>query len=156
MATVRLLNMSLVVICDHGLPVRLRGHRIDVWWQGRENGPLMVLLAHLLTLNGDWSDARIRLIREIPDEAGRQPVAEAMASLLADARVDAEVQILVSSDPFTQVVHRHSADATMVFIGFFLPDKADAHQFQRNFQKILSSLPTTLLVCSSGKADLLA
>jgi hypothetical protein len=40
--------------------------------------------------------------------------------------------------------------------GFFLPGKADAHQFQRNFEKILSSLPTTLLVCSSGKADLLA
>ncbi len=156
MATVRLLNMSLVVICDHGLPARRRRHRIDVWWQGRENGPLMVLLAHLLTLNGDWSDARIRLIREIPDEAGRQPVAEAMASLLADARVDAEVQILVSTDPFIQVVHRHSADATMVFIGFFPPDKADAHQFQRNFEKILASLPTTLLICSSGKADLMA
>lgn len=114
-----------------------------------------MLLAHLLTLNGEWSNACIRMIREIPDEAGRQPVADAMERMLAEARVDAEVQIVVSTDPFTQVVHRHSADAAVVFIGFFLPNRADARQFQRNFNKILASLPTTLLVCSTAKCALL-
>ena len=34
--------------------------RVDLWWGGlQNNGDLMLLLAHLLTLNAEWNDARV-------------------------------------------------------------------------------------------------
>ncbi|MBW2709074.1 MAG: hypothetical protein JRD04_07300 [Deltaproteobacteria bacterium] len=36
--------------------------RIDVWWRDNRSGRLMLLLAHLITRNPAWEDARIRLM----------------------------------------------------------------------------------------------
>ncbi|MFQ5844964.1 MAG: amino acid permease, partial [Planctomycetota bacterium] len=38
---------------------------IDVWWRGRANGQLMLLLAHLLAQNAAWRGCRLRLLRVI-------------------------------------------------------------------------------------------
>ncbi|MBN1436425.1 MAG: amino acid permease [Sedimentisphaerales bacterium] len=154
--TIRLLGLNLVLVNDKGLPTNRLNRRIDIWWRGRENGFLMVLLAHLITLNYEWSDAKIRLLRLIENEQGRQPAAEALTELVNDARVNAEVQIIVSEDPFQGVVHRHSANASLVILGFNTPKEQAPRLFQDTFEAILDQLPTTLLVCSAGEADLLA
>jgi amino acid transporter len=152
----RLLNMSLVVVRDQGLPKKKGARRIDVWWRGRENGSLMVLLAHLLRLNWDWSEAHIRLLRLIDDEAGRDPSTKALQDLLTQARVKAEAQVLVSDAPFPEILHRHSSDASVVLLGFNVPEEDSAIAFQSYFENMLSELPTTLMVASSGEADLFA
>ncbi len=154
MNTARMLGISLIVLKDSGLPEK-RNKRIDVWWRGRENGSLMILLAHLLTLNWEWADAEIRLIRLIQDEAGRQPAGDALRELVEAARVDATVNVLVSEAPFTEVLKRHSKNASVVFLGFNVPEENAASQFQQSFEEMLSELPTTLIVCSSGEVDLL-
>jgi hypothetical protein len=154
--SVKLLGMSLLLLHDKGIPESQSDLRIDIWWRGRANGSLMVILGHLLTLNWQWSDAKIRLIRLIQDEAGRQPADQALRELVHDARVNAEVQILVSEDPFCEILHRHSRTASVVLLGFNVPDEKEAEEFHNNFENILSLLPTTLLVYSSGEADLLA
>jgi amino acid transporter len=150
----RLLGMSLVVVQDKGLPKGKGPRRIDVWWRGRENGSLMVLIAHLLTLNWDWSEATIRLLRLIDEEAGREPATAALQELVEQARVRAEVQVLVSDAPFPEILHRHSLDASVVLLGFNVPEEESALAFQSYFQDMISDLPTTLLVASSGEADL--
>ena len=86
----KLLGMSLILLKDEGLPKSRVNRRIDVWWRGRENGSLMVLLAHLMTLNWEWSNAKIRMLRLIQDEAGREPATQALHELVNAARVDAE------------------------------------------------------------------
>jgi hypothetical protein len=43
-----------------------------------------------------------------------------------------------------------------VLLGFKLTEENDADKFKKHFEQMLSGLPTTLLVCSSGEADLLA
>ena len=51
--TASLLNMSNVLVWDGGLPIsqpKKKG-KIDIWWRGKRNGSLMVILAHLLSLN---------------------------------------------------------------------------------------------------------
>lgn len=156
MNDVRLLGRSLIVVHDRGLPKETGKRRIDVWWRGRQNGSLMVLMAHLLTLNWNWSGTDIRLIRLIDDEAGRGPSTQALEELLIRARVQAEVQVLVSTAPFAEVLQRHSDDATVVFLGFNVPEASAALSFQSYFEKLMSGLPTTLLISSSGEADLLA
>jgi len=154
--SVLLLGMSLILLWDKGLPKARANRRIDIWWRGRENGSLMVLMAHLLTMNWGWSEANIRLLRLIEDEAGREPAAQALRELVDAARINAEVEILVSEAPFPEVIHRHSRDASVVLLGFNVPEESNAQVFQDYFEEMLSSLPTTLMVCSSGEADLLA
>ncbi|MFC1783235.1 amino acid permease [Planctomycetota bacterium] len=154
--SIRLLGLSVILFNDKGLPPNRTNRRIDIWWRGRENGFLMVLLAHLLTLNWEWSKAKIRLLRLIENEEGRQPATQALDEMVKAARVDAEVQIIVSEDTFREVVHRHSGNASTVMLGFNAPEEKEVQTFQDNFEAILSELPTTLLVCSAGEADLLA
>lgn len=152
---IRLLGMSLIVVRDKGVPGDgKQRRRIDVWWRGRENGSLMVLLAHLIKLNWDWAEAEIRLLRLIDDEAGRAPSTDALQVLLAQARVRGEVQVLVSESPFPEVLQRHSSDASVVILGFNVPEEETALRFQSNFEAMMADLPTTLLVASSGEADL--
>jgi amino acid transporter len=153
--TARRLGMSLIVLNDKGLPQGSFNRRIDVWWRGQENGSLMVLAAHLLTLNWEWSRAGIRLLRLIEDEAGRQPSKKALQHLVDSARVEAEVEVIISEDPLHKVLERHSSDASVVLLGFKVPEdrEEESYRFQMHFERILAGLPTTLLVSSSGEAD---
>jgi hypothetical protein len=117
---------------------------------------LILFLAHLLTLNWDWMDSKIRLLRLVQDEAGGEPSANALREPFDAARLNAQVSVLVSTAPFAKVMQRHSGDATVVFLGFNVPEEQEGRQFQHRFEEMMSGLPTTLLICSSGEADLLA
>lgn len=156
MNSVQILGMSLVVLKDRGLPLEIANRRIDIWWRGRKNGPLMLLLSHLLTLNWEWSNAEVRIFRLIQDEAGLQPATEALKQLIDAARIDAKTEVVVSKEPFHEVLKTHSKDASVVFIGFNVPEESEAWEFQQRYEEIIVDLPTTLMVCSSGKADLFA
>ncbi len=64
------LNMSTILLHDRGLPpAKIRRRGIDIWWRGKSNGSLMVILAYLLSLNRAWSQSSLRILRIIP-EAG--------------------------------------------------------------------------------------
>ena len=154
--SVHSLGMSLVLLKDNGLPETAKSRRIDIWWRGKDNGSLMVIASHLITLNYKWSGVRIRLLRMIQKEEGRGPATHALQELVNAARIEADVQIIVSESSFTDVLHRHSSDATAVFLGFMLPEEEEAGQFQSRYQEMLEGLPTTLLFCSSGEEDLMA
>jgi Solute carrier family 12 len=154
--SVKLMNKSLILVQDGGLHKVYGKRKIDVWWRGKENGSLMMLIVHLLTLNQEWSDASVRLLRHIQDEAGRDPATEALKHLLDAARVAGEATVIVSEDDFAEVLHRHSKDASVVLLGFNVPEISASSEFQRRFDALLEGLPTTLMVCSSGEADVLA
>ena len=150
------LGMSLILLKDNGLPENTNSRRIDIWWRGKANGSLMVIISHLLTLNYEWSEAKIRLLRLIQNEEGRAPATNALKKMVDSARIDAEAQVIVSESPYTEVLHRHSSDASVVFLGFMIPEEEDAEKFQAQYEGMLEGLPTTLLFCSSGEADLMA
>ena len=154
--SVQSLGMSLILLKDHGLPHTPYPRRIDIWWRGKENGSLMVIVSHLLTLNYEWRDAKIRLLRMIGHEEGREPATQALKEMIDKARIDADPQIIVTESPFTDVLHRHSSDASVVFLGFILPEEEEAVEFQSRYEEMLSNMPTALLFCSSGEADLMA
>jgi hypothetical protein len=154
--SLKLLNMSVIVVRDKGLPPQDGQRRIDVWWRGLANGSLMVLLTHLLTLNWAWADADIRLLRLIEEEAGREPSTKALRELLNQARLEAEVQVVVSTAPFPEVLQRHSADASVVVLGFNIPEEELSREFFAYFEEMTTGLPTTLMISSSGEADLFA
>ena len=153
---IRLLNKSVICVIGQKIPGPDEPKRIDIWWRGKENGSLMLILAHLLTENWEWGNASIRILREVSEEAGREPSHKAMAELAQAARIEAEVVVVVSRDPFAEVMPKYSRNATVVFLGFQPPDEDQALSFYEQQEKLVKDMPTTILVSSNGEADLLA
>ncbi len=90
---------------------------IDVWWSARANGSMMITLAHLMQSNRDWQEARIRILRIIRDEDGREAAEAGMADLLKDSRIEVEPVIVVSQDPPLESIARESARSAVTFVG---------------------------------------
>ena len=150
------MGMSLVVVADSGLPAPGKPRRIDIWWRGLQNGSLMLLLAHLLRLNWEWAHAQIRILRVVANEKGREPATQALTELIEAARIEARVDVVVSQEPFREVLRTHSFDAGVVLLGFIVPDAPDVTAFDATYRNMLAGLPTTMLISSTGDADLLA
>jgi len=149
------LRMSIVCVLEGELPWVRPSRRIDVWWRGMQNGSLMLILAYLLTLNGEWTHARIRILRVVEKEAGRKLATQALQELCNGARISADVEVVVSEKPFGEILREHSLDAAVVFLGFQVPDEGDMQAFPRRYTALAEGLPTTLLVYSSGEADVM-
>ncbi len=149
------LGKSVVIVVDKGLPaLPERQRRIDIWWRGQKNGSLMATLSYLLAQNWQWRDARIRIMRLIRDAAGRESSRQAIRSLVESARLPAEARVVVSTDPFETVLTSHSSKADVVFMGIQpLEEGQDPEQYFQQTTKILKHLPTTIMVHSSGEAD---
>ena len=146
----------LMNIAGRRLPQNDAG-RIDIWWRGFANGSLMLILAHLLTLNPTWRKIRIRILRITKTEAERQSAHDELRHLIEVSRIDAEIRILVSADPFSQTMRRESRDAAALFLGFVLPLETNALvTLFESTARALEGMPAAFLTCTSGAADLLA
>jgi amino acid transporter len=146
------LGLSQVILVDRGLPEQ--PERIDIWWRGRKNGSLMAILAYLLMHNWKWNRTRIRLITMLePDESTQH--AEAQLEKLVDAaRLDADFLVLPAGN-FGEQLKATSSDADLVMLGFRPPSDDRARVFHDEYSRFVDGLPTTLMVCSTGDADLL-
>ncbi|MBR6476929.1 MAG: hypothetical protein IKS85_00640, partial [Lachnospiraceae bacterium] len=87
--TIRLLRMNILVLIN---PERASDEPgdgpIDIWWRGRQNGSLMLILAHLLTCSRPWHKTKIRLLR-LADPETRPEAERELAQLAADSRIEA-------------------------------------------------------------------
>ncbi len=156
--TAHTLNMSLILLHDNGLPKfeKKVTKRIDIWWRGKENGSLMAILAYLISLNHDWSHVSIRFLRVVRQDESRQQAFDELKTLIEVSRMAATVNIIDSQKSFPEILYTYSHDATVVFLGFQIPAVEKAEEFQRSIASLLKGLPTTLLVNSTGEADLMA
>ena len=157
MRTVKELGRSIVLMRaepdDVDDPWDLPYGSVDVWWRGMVNGALMLLLAHLLAANPAWRGKRVRLLRVIGDEAGREEATEHLQQLIEEARIEATPVIVVADDP-AAAIREASADASIVLLGFE-PPKAGAEQnFVDGMNGLMEGLGTTLLIWSSGDVRL--
>ncbi len=154
--TIQKLGKSLVIFIDHGTPVVSREKRIDCWWRGQRNGSLMVVLAHLLMLNSEWSRTKLRLLRQVNLEDKVSDARAELENIVSAARITAEICIPVSQKPFPEVLRQHSADATLILLGLSPPRPDFQEAAHENTEIMLDNMPSTMLVYSSGDADLQA
>ena len=122
---------------------------IDVWWRGRKNGELMLLLAHLLTTNNEWRQRPIRLLRVIENEAGREEVTRHLIELADHARIRATPKTIVSDDP-RRVIQEMSRRAAVVLMGFEAPEEGDEQAFSDRMELWAGDLRRVVFVDSMG------
>lgn len=150
------LGLSIALLKADSLPEISDHKRVDLWWRGKKNGGLMLLLAYLLSSNWQWEDAEIRLLRVVENEEGREPAREALQYLTDAARVKAAVSVVVSSEPFEDILAEHSGDAACVFLGFELPEEGEEEKWYAGYYKLVDRVPSVILVNSRGGEGLLA
>jgi hypothetical protein len=98
----------------------------------------MTLIAYLLTQNWEWQGAQIRLLRVIDDEAGHAPGLEALQNLIAAARVEASVEVIISTAPFAEIFQQQSRDATSVIMGFETPAEGGENECTSELTRFLT------------------
>lgn len=145
---------ALVYVCRQ--PAKQYRPRIDIWWRGRRNGSLMLILAHLLTLVPEWRRARLRLLRQVETDAEAAAAEEEIRSMLHEARIEADISVAVSREGFPVVFRQNSADAALVILGLNRVAEDLQESFFDTAEALLRDMPSTLLVHSSGEADLMA
>jgi amino acid transporter len=148
--TASILGINILLFSLKGLPLPQIKKRIDIWWRGKKNGELMILSAHLLTENWEWEHTKIRLLRVIENEEGREPAQKALDEMLEMARVEATSEVIVSSEQFENIFKHHSSTADCILLGFELPEAGDERKWHGFYQKLLNDMPTTILVNSQS------
>jgi amino acid transporter len=126
---------------------------IDVWWRGRKNGALMMLLAHLLHQNPDWRGNLIRVIRIVPKTEAQKEVRKHIIEMAATARIRVEPVVIVAAD-VAAAIQSTSRDASVVFFGFETPAESEEQQFFERMEAIAGTLPRVLFVNSAGGVEL--
>lgn len=126
---------------------------IHIWWHGRKNGPLMLLLAHLLTQNDEFRRRQIRLIHVVPDEAGRDGAHQHLVELTERARIEVEPMIVVSEN-LRESLLNVSRGAAVVFLGFEPPGEGEHIQFFQETEILTADLRDVVLVNSAQAVDL--
>ena len=126
---------------------------IDVYWRGKDNGPLMLLLAHLLVQNSQWRGREVRLIRVIPAEAGRAEVMKHLEQLIDSSRINA-VPLVVVSENVEEAIQSTSAAAAEVFLGFSPPAEGSESTFHETMERLAGPLPRVIFVNSAGGMNL--
>ena len=122
---------------------------IDVWWRGRANGELMVLLAHLMLTHPDWRGRRLRLLRVVENEAGIDEVRSHLDRLLKEARITGTTKVVVSNDP-PSAIQTTSRHAAFVFLGMQPPTPGSEDDFFHRTERLVGRLERVALVQSAG------
>jgi len=126
---------------------------IDVWWRGKANGPLMLLLAHLLATNDEWRNRPIRLLRVAASEAAREEMTRHLDALIETSRIRATSAVIVADDVFG-TIHDFSREAAVVFFGFEAPQEGSEIAFHRTMERLAGKLPRAIFVDSAGGMEL--
>ena len=128
--------------------------RIVIWWGGLENnGDMMLLLAHLLQLNPEWSESEI-VVRSIArSDEERELQERGLQTLLEEVRIEAETHILKREEgqSIADVIHAGSASASIVFLGMHDPRPGTEAEYARRLEELANGLPTTVFVRNAGK-----
>ncbi|UCF69451.1 MAG: amino acid permease [Acidobacteriota bacterium] len=128
--------------------------RIDLWWGGlQNNGDMMLLLAHLLSVNPEWRDARI-VVRSIArDEKEREVQIRSLAALLEEVRIRAETEVIMKpeEESIADVIKAQSRSADIVFLGLQEQEPGSEGGYARRLEQLAAALNTTVFVRSAGR-----
>ena len=137
---------------DHLKETPSEKRRIDVWWQDDPTGNFMLLLAHLIANNADWTGAVVRVLATRDNRLTDNASEEAMKERLRDVRIDA-TPMVVSNFEADSVI-KHSRDASLVFLPMRLRSFTSINTLGCSPEDLFNRLPLTALVLAAETIDL--
>lgn len=143
------LQKSSLLVRINELPEISGRDRMDIWWRGmHSNGDLMLLLAHLLSLNGEWKNAKIFIYTIILREEDREFMLKNVQDMINEVRIKAEPKIIIkpTDRSVTEIIHEHSRNANLVFMGLNIPQKGEEKKYVTRLNKLSNGLKTTIFV----------
>ena len=127
--------------------------RIDVWWRDDPSGRLMILLAHLMTRNPQWEEARIRLMAGASgSEKDIEAVKEDLRGMLEEIRIIADPQVV--TDPDDLSIAGNSDDAALVLMPFRIGGGEIAGAYQTDIDDLAGRGMMVALVLAAEDIDL--
>jgi hypothetical protein len=130
------------------------GRTIDVWWGGlQQNGDLLVLFAHLLSLDPGWRDATINIKSIATSEMMEERTVRSLDEMIRAARIGAQFEVIRKPDDETilEIIHSHSKDADVVFLGLKEVGPNEAEDYVERLLQLMSGLRTVLFVRNAGQ-----
>ncbi len=127
--------------------------QIDVWWGGlQQNGDLMVLLAHLLSLNAEWRRASVTIKSIASSAESAERSREALDRMITAARINAAHEVILKPEDVTvsAVIHAESGQADVVLLGLSDPAPGEEETYAERLARLVEGLPTVLLVRNAG------
>jgi len=147
---------------------KLNDHKvIDIWWRGEKNGNFMVLLAYIINNNPELknrSEYKIRIIRQVNEEANQTFVEAELQNLLDKARLVGEVFIIpYTNRPFLETLSEVSKNTDLIMMGLPGIIKSEGITKLFNLNEVFFSqeiekyndLPAILFIKSSGWMNLI-
>jgi len=130
------------------------GHRtIHVWWGGlQHNGDMLVLFAHLISLNPVWRDAEIVIFNIATSDMTAGPNRRLLERITSASRIPARTEVIVKPPDRTvqEVIWEHSAEADVVLLGLRESDDDEVEAYAARVATLLEGLPSVLLVRNAG------
>lgn len=126
------LDLSTIITRLPNLEGPFLHRRIDIWWRGKQrNGDMMLLLAHLLSLNTEWRNANIYIRTIINSEKNKEAMRERLESLISDLRIKAEPNLIINNEKlgFAEIMYRESKNTDVTFLGLKLPEEDGLHEY---------------------------
>ncbi|MDG1807719.1 MAG: amino acid permease [Pirellulaceae bacterium] len=156
--TISAFNRSIVAVrlseeVSESDPWKTGDGTIDVWWRGQKNGELMLLLAHLFTMNDEWRNRPIRLLRVIENEAGYDEVKSHLDELISSARIDATSRVVVSGRARAAIAEESKYSA-LTILGFEPPEEGSEAAFYEVMDVLAKGTSRAIFVSSAGNMSL--
>jgi amino acid transporter len=147
-------NLNLVVLKPGDIALSKRKRTIDLWWRGEKNGSLMALFAYLMTLDKNWANAQLRIIRIVRSTQEERQAREHLERLRENTRINAKIVVLNTTDSPPDVIASESGPvADLVLLGMSATSGDEVRRYLNQTESLLERLPTTVLVWSNGEAD---
>jgi amino acid transporter len=148
------LGISSVIAAARPIDLSSRRRRtIDVWWGGlQENGDMLVLFAHLLSLNPEWRDSIITVKNIATSDMMMQRNRALIEQVIRSARIRARIEVMPrpTGAHVADLIEESSADADLVLMGLRSVDDSEAAEYAERLGDLAESLPTVMFVRSAG------
>ena len=113
----------------------------------------MLLLAHLFTMNDEWRNRPIRLLRVIENEAGYDEVKSHLDELISSARIDATSRVVVSGRARAAIAEESKYSA-LTILGFEPPEEGSEAAFYEVMDVLAKGTSRAIFVSSAGNMSL--
>jgi solute carrier family 12 (potassium/chloride transporter), member 4/6 len=148
-----MLGKASLIFRPVGRALPQTGRSIHVWWGGlKDNGDLLVLLAHLLSLDPGWRDAEISIKSIATSDMVAERTERTLRRMIGAARIPASLEVIRMPEDTSvvEVITERSANADMVFLGLRAVAADEADRYVERLLDLMAGLNNVLLVRNAG------